>query len=89
MTDKDEQAAKLRRLRKGPRSCWECKRRKVRCTFASDADAICITCRRRGSKCVGQKLPEELGVAEKEDGAEHLMRVEAMLDRLVNSPNGI
>lgn len=86
MADNDEQAAKRRRLRKGTRSCWECKRRKVRCTFASESDAICITCCRRGSRCVGQELPEELGPKPKADGAERLMRVEALLDRLVNSP---
>jgi hypothetical protein len=80
-----ESEAKRRRLRKGTRSCWECKRRKVRCTFASETDAVCITCRRRGAKCVSQELPEELGLAEKEDGSDRMMRVEALLDRLVKT----
>ncbi|KAF2815513.1 uncharacterized protein BDZ99DRAFT_378845 [Mytilinidion resinicola] len=54
-----EPETKRRRLRKGTRSCWECKRRKVRCTFASATDATCITCRRRSVKCISQELPEE------------------------------
>jgi hypothetical protein len=80
-----ESEAKRRRLRKGTRSCWECKRRKVRCNFALETDAACITCRRRGAKCVGQELPEELDLAEKEDGAGRMIRVEALLDRLVKT----
>jgi len=80
-----ESEAKRRRLRKGTRSCWECKRRKVRCNFALETDAACITCRRRGAKCIGQELPEELGSAEKEDGAGRMIRVEALLDQLVKT----
>jgi len=58
-SDTDEQAAKRRKVRKGTRSCWECRRRKAKCTFAVPHDAICITCRRRGSKCVSQDVIEE------------------------------
>ncbi|KAF2501647.1 hypothetical protein BU16DRAFT_613505 [Lophium mytilinum] len=77
-----EHAAKRRRLRKGTRSCWECKRRKVRCTFASPTDAICITCRRRAVKCISQELPDEF--TEEEDSAGRIVRVEALLNELVN-----
>lgn len=76
-----EPEAKRRRLRKGTHSCWECKRRKVRCTFASATDAACITCRRRGAKCVGQELPEE--PSQVDDSASRIVRVEALLSRLV------
>ncbi|PVH95581.1 hypothetical protein DM02DRAFT_600670 [Periconia macrospinosa] len=50
----DENRAKRRKLRKGTHSCWECRRRKVKCTFASAEDAVCITCRRRGAQCASQ-----------------------------------
>lgn len=50
---------KRRKIRKGTRSCWECKRRKVKCTFASAVDAICISCQRRGTRCVSQEFPQE------------------------------
>src|SRR6201992_3630795 len=53
--------SRRRKVRKGTHSCWECKRRKVKCTFASPTDAICIICRRRGAKCLSQELepPDE------------------------------
>lgn len=76
-----EPEAKRRRLRKGTHSCWECKRRKVRCTFESATDAVCITCRRRGAKCVSQELPEE--PSRVEDSAGRIVRVEALLNQLV------
>lgn len=76
-----EPEAKRRRLRKGTHSCWECKRRKVRCNFASPTDTICITCRRRGTKCVSQELPEEVPA----DNADRIERVEALLSQLVKS----
>ncbi|XXG95657.1 hypothetical protein Hte_001926 [Hypoxylon texense] len=49
-----------RRVRKGTRSCWECKRRKMKCTFDPlSASTVCNGCRRRGSKCVSQEFPED------------------------------
>jgi hypothetical protein len=52
--------AKRRRLRKGTHSCWECKRRKMKCIFDLLADTTtCKGCRRRGFKCVSQEFPED------------------------------
>ncbi|KAF2431297.1 putative Zn(II)2Cys6 transcription factor [Tothia fuscella] len=45
---------KRRKVRKGTHSCWECRRRKVKCIFASDEDVVCVTCRRRGTSCASQ-----------------------------------
>jgi hypothetical protein len=42
------------KIRKGVHSCQECRRRKVRCIFASTRDTVCITCTRRGSTCQSQ-----------------------------------
>lgn len=53
--------AKRRKLRKGTHSCWECKRRKMKCIFddpLTNATTICNGCRRRGSQCVSQKFPD-------------------------------
>lgn len=82
-SDALEPEAKRRRIRKGTHSCWECKRRKVRCTFTSSTDAICIPCRRRGTKCIGQEVPEEL--VHPEHNADRMVRFEALLDRLVTT----
>ncbi|KAJ0413151.1 hypothetical protein BJY00DRAFT_306516 [Aspergillus carlsbadensis] len=51
--------SRRRKVRKGTQSCWECKRRKVRCIFASAEHAICNNCRRRGTACISQELPEQ------------------------------
>ena len=61
----EEQAisAKRRKVRKGTQSCWECKRRKIRCIFASPEDVTCISCQRRPAPCVSQEMPEDLSTA--------------------------
>lgn len=71
-------AAKRRKVRKGTRSCWECKRRKIRCIFASSEDAICIGCQRRHAPCVPQEMPENLSLARKGNRqlGERIARVE-------------
>ncbi|KAL6405722.1 hypothetical protein AUP68_10860 [Ilyonectria robusta] len=46
------------RVRKGTKSCWECKRRKIRCTFAASTDVRCTGCRRRRTACVSQEFPD-------------------------------
>ena len=51
----DENTVKRRKVRKGTHSCWECRRRKVRCTFALPEDAICTNCHVRGTKCARQE----------------------------------
>lgn len=49
-----------RRVRKGTRSCWECKRRKMKCTLDPvSTSAVCNGCRRRGSNCVSQEFLED------------------------------
>ncbi|KAJ5357608.1 hypothetical protein N7541_004766 [Penicillium brevicompactum] len=76
-------ASKRRKVRKGTRSCWECRRRKEKCTFGSSTD-ICIKCHRRGTKCVGQEFPED--ISESLDHSfqvgDQVTRVEAIVDRL-------
>lgn len=52
--------SKLRKIRKGAHSCWECKRRKMRCIFAPVDAATCNACRRRGSQCVSQAFPQSV-----------------------------
>lgn len=51
------------KLRKGTHSCWECKRRKMRCAFLAPDTGTCSACRRRGSKCVSQEFPENVAVS--------------------------
>ncbi|OCK73486.1 hypothetical protein K432DRAFT_398837 [Lepidopterella palustris CBS 459.81] len=55
-----ETGHKQRKLRKGTHSCSKCKRRKIRCIFALSNYETCTNCRRRGTTCAGQELPETL-----------------------------
>lgn len=50
---------KRRKIRKGTTSCWECKRRKVRCSLVDGPGGVCKACQRRGTKCLTQDYPVE------------------------------
>jgi hypothetical protein len=56
---RSEATLKRRKVRKGTFSCWECKRRKMKCIPDSLTVFPCKSCRRRGSHCVSQEFPEE------------------------------
>ncbi|KAJ9614315.1 hypothetical protein H2200_002451 [Cladophialophora chaetospira] len=76
---------KRRKVRKGTQSCWECKRRKVRCTFAVPTDSTCDGCRSRRVKCVSQEF-----CSEQESGSSktnRLERVEAAVEQLARKVN--
>ncbi|KAI0141745.1 hypothetical protein GGR57DRAFT_520009 [Xylariaceae sp. FL1272] len=81
----DANAAKRRKIRKGTTSCWECKRRKTRCTFRAPGDVVCVGCNQRGSKCLGQDLDN--GNAHEDGGtlqmSDRMGRVEAIVQDLV------
>ncbi|KAL4789794.1 hypothetical protein BDV19DRAFT_373542 [Aspergillus venezuelensis] len=80
---------KRRKVRKGTKNCWECKRRKVRCIFASADHEICNNCIRRETCCVSQEVPDYLAVPLPSQGSgqleARLVRVEELLERLVEN----
>jgi hypothetical protein len=80
-----ESETKRRKIRKGTRSCWECKRRKMKCLFGSPTDATCISCQQRGTKCVGQEFPEEVSppVDRSRKMGDRFVRVENLVDQLI------
>jgi hypothetical protein len=82
-----EPDTKRRKLRKGTTSCWDCKKRKVKCTFDATSDTVCIACRTRGAPCIGQDHPEEefqLHADNKRDPlVERVQRVESLLEQLI------
>ncbi|KAI0542317.1 hypothetical protein GGR58DRAFT_304280 [Xylaria digitata] len=77
--------AKRRKIRKGTRSCWECKRRKNKCTWAS-GEGKCDDCHRRGTRCIGQEFPEEQAPHERrgtnKSDDDRLRRLEALVEEL-------
>ncbi|EED14840.1 C6 finger domain protein, putative [Talaromyces stipitatus ATCC 10500] len=44
-----------KKMRKGTKSCTECRRRKIRCTYDSDRPNICNECHSRGFECIDQE----------------------------------
>ncbi|KAJ0415401.1 hypothetical protein BJY00DRAFT_304889 [Aspergillus carlsbadensis] len=78
-------------VRKGTRSCWECRRRKVKCLPAADNISICAGCRERGTECRSQQeyvddpcsphtQPQPAGDSAL---AQRVARVESLLETLV------
>ncbi|CAG7926430.1 unnamed protein product [Penicillium olsonii] len=51
----DSQGPARKKMRKGTKSCTECRRRKIRCTFHPDRPNTCNECRSRGIHCVDQE----------------------------------
>ncbi|KAI1074521.1 hypothetical protein F5B20DRAFT_432602 [Whalleya microplaca] len=72
---------KRRKVRKGTQSCWECKRRKIRCTFAAPTERICDGCRSRRTKCISQEFCHEEALASKR--IDRLGRMESLVEKLV------
>ncbi|KAF4971475.1 hypothetical protein FSARC_1703 [Fusarium sarcochroum] len=74
---------KRRKIRKGTRSCWECKRRKIRCSFTDPAGPVCIPCQRRGNTCASQEYPEETAPSARgRHMGDRIVRVEALVEQL-------
>ncbi|KAJ5574946.1 hypothetical protein N7450_008845 [Penicillium hetheringtonii] len=55
----DVQGPPRKKMRKGTKSCIECRRRKIRCTYTDDQPNACKECRLRGSKCIDQESHED------------------------------
>ena len=82
------QTSERRKVRKGTQSCWECKRRKVRCTFAAPRDVTCEGCKRRGTGCVSQEFPHvriPTSTSSTTQVGDRLGRVEALVEQLVQN----
>lgn len=82
----DSPEPKRRKVRKGTHTCWECKRRKVRCIFASPGDSVCIGCTKRCLPCVSQEFPEDptAPTVKSRLVGDRIVRVEAMIQQLVH-----
>jgi hypothetical protein len=81
-----DKATKRRKVRKGTRSCWECKRRKVRCVFSSASSAACGVCRGRGLNFVSQEFSDdESPEGRKSYADDRVAHLEAVVQDLVRS----
>ncbi|KAJ5202702.1 hypothetical protein N7449_004781 [Penicillium cf. viridicatum] len=79
-----------KKIRKGTRSCWQCKHRKVGCNFASDSDQSCKECLARGLPCRSQEFPEPENPRESDRTYlnERMARVETLLEKLLIRVDG-
>ncbi|KAI0856411.1 hypothetical protein F4860DRAFT_402547 [Xylaria cubensis] len=82
-TDGVTRDPKRRKVRKGTRSCWECRRRKIRCIYPSEDASVCVNCESRGSSCVSQEFADEQASTPDRRVTQRLGRVEEMLEKLV------
>ncbi|KAF6812029.1 C6 zinc finger domain-containing protein [Colletotrichum musicola] len=85
----EESSPKRRKIRKGTRSCWECRRRKLRCQFASETTETCTGCESRGTSCVTQDH-EDLGaqqhiVDKRREVEERIRRAEGLLEKMIEA----
>lgn len=77
--------AERRKVRKGTQSCWECRRRKVRC-ISSSAVGPCDHCHRRGATCISQEYPDISPSSTDINVGARLSRVERLLEQLLCNP---
>ncbi|OHE90582.1 hypothetical protein CORC01_14129 [Colletotrichum orchidophilum] len=81
----DERPTKKRKVRKGTRSCWQCRKRKIRCEFASNEEQTCNGCQARGAVCVSQEFTDDEPSGPPERGlAQRLGRLEELMVKLAD-----
>ncbi|CAI6341669.1 unnamed protein product [Periconia digitata] len=73
-----------KKMRKGTHSCFECRRRKIRCIFPPDNSDVCSECFARGSRCVDQENADpDIVVDHRKNLRERVSRLEALVDSLL------
>jgi hypothetical protein len=82
---KEESLPTRKKMRKGTHSCFECRRRKIRCIFQADNPDVCSECFARGSKCIDQEHANpEVVVDHRKNLRERVSRLEALVDTLLD-----
>ncbi|ORY11218.1 hypothetical protein BCR34DRAFT_484560 [Clohesyomyces aquaticus] len=73
-----------KKMRKGTHSCFECRRRKIRCIYPSDNPDVCSECFARGSRCIDQENANpDVIVDHRKNLRERVSRLEALVDSLL------
>ncbi|EPE25581.1 Zn2/Cys6 DNA-binding protein [Glarea lozoyensis ATCC 20868] len=69
-------------MRKGTRSCYECRRRKVRCIFGGRDSTTCDGCASKGKACIEQRreLLGKSGPESKDSLRERIAKLEAIIE---------
>lgn len=81
---KEESLPTRKKMRKGTHSCFECRRRKIRCIFQPENPDVCSECFARGSRCIDQEHANpEVIVDHRKNLRERVSRLEALVDSLM------
>lgn len=81
---KEESLPTRKKMRKGTHSCFECRRRKIRCIYPVDNPNVCSECFARGSRCIDQEHADpEVVVDHRKNLRERVSRLEALVDTLL------
>ncbi|KAL9078695.1 MAG: hypothetical protein Q9157_002381 [Trypethelium eluteriae] len=82
--DLEADSRPLKKMRKGTHSCFECRRRKIRCIFPPDNPSVCSECFARGSKCVGQHEADVdvASIDNRKNLRERVAKLEALVEAL-------
>ncbi|PWY68572.1 hypothetical protein BO94DRAFT_590693 [Aspergillus sclerotioniger CBS 115572] len=85
MSSSMPEESRRKRVRKGTKSCWECKRRKIKCVPSQD-NAICASCLDRSTPCLSQEYVNDPAPhhADYSALAERMARVESLLEALMD-----
>ncbi|PLB49443.1 putative C6 finger domain protein [Aspergillus steynii IBT 23096] len=70
------------RVRKGTKSCTECRRRKVRCIRLSEEAPICRRCEERGSTCIAQTFTPRSGQSKRLPSRYRIAQLESKVANL-------
>ncbi|KAF2810462.1 uncharacterized protein BDZ99DRAFT_563519 [Mytilinidion resinicola] len=77
--------AARKKMRKGTHSCFECRRRKIRCIFPPDNPDVCSECFARGSRCVDQEHANaDVVLDQRKNLRERVSRLEALVETLLD-----
>ncbi|KAK7425576.1 hypothetical protein QQZ08_007899 [Neonectria magnoliae] len=74
-----------RKARKGTKSCTECRRRKVACSWTSGHDSTCRRCEERGSSCVAQVFASPSTTVRRTGTRDRVSRLEQQVARLTKA----
>jgi hypothetical protein len=79
-TNKVPPSGLRKRMRRGTRSCYECRKRKIRCIWANDS-TICEICAAKDRRCIEQQpeLIRDAALDTKESLRKRVARLEAIL----------
>ncbi|KAJ5131623.1 hypothetical protein N7448_005781 [Penicillium atrosanguineum] len=82
------EVSRRKRVRKGTKSCWECKRRKIKCIPSRDLP-ICSGCLERRIPCLSQEYVDDPSPHHADDSAlaRRMARFESLLETLMDTTN--